>query len=90
VDDRDLQRNNLINGLVAAEHRGLYLNSATFHAQIEVMTQMLPIVVDALAVAATEEEARIAKLIKAQMKMPPLPIVISKEEAKAFGWEVPE
>jgi len=64
-------RRHLIEGLVGLKHRDLYLNRSTFHAQIEVMTQMLPIVVDALAVAATEEKAKVDAEIKRQMMLPP-------------------
>jgi len=61
----------IIEGLVGTKHERLYMNSASFHAQIEVMTQMLPIVVDALAVAATEEKAKVDAEIKRQMMLPP-------------------
>jgi len=66
MDDRGL----LVEALVGTKHLRLYLNSATFHAQIEVASQMLPIVVDALAVAATEEEAGIAALLKMMESTP--------------------
>ena len=85
VDDRDLQRNNLINGLVAAEHRGLYLNSATFHAHIEMAARMLTIMVDALAVAAAEEKKRTADMIRIMESTAMRNIQVTAEDVRR--WE---
>jgi len=78
-------RYRLIEALVGMRHRHLYLNSATFHAQIEVMTQMLPIVVDALAVAAEEEKERIADMIKISESIAIRNIQVTAEDVRR--WE---
>ena len=70
----------LVAGLVGGKHHDLYRNSATFHAQIEVASHMLPIVVDALAVAAVEEEKRIADMIRISESMACPRLFISAED----------
>ena len=83
--EQTLQRNNLINGLVGEEHHGLYRNSATFHAQIEVIVRMLPTIIDALAVAAAEEEKRTADMIRIMESTAMRNIQVTAEDVRR--WE---
>ena len=57
------ERHNLIDALVGTKYMRLYLNSASFHAKVEMLANAWPIIVDALAVSAKEED----KTIKAMM-----------------------
>ena len=75
----------LVAGLVGGKHHDLYRNSASFHAQVEVMTRMLPIIVDALAVAAEEEEVRAKAMLKI-MEATPMPRILVTAEG-ILGWE---
>jgi hypothetical protein len=77
----------LVEALVGTKHLRLYLNSATFHAQIEVASRMLPIMVDALAVAAEEEEVRTAAMLKI-LESAPGPRILVKPQPK-IAWAHP-
>jgi hypothetical protein len=66
--------------LVGHKHQSLYLNSATFHAQIEVMARMIPIIVDALAVSAEEEDREIKARCR-MLEVMPQGMFVSKDEA---------
>jgi len=45
----------------------LYFDSASFHAKIEMVANALPIIVEALAVSAEEEDQRIRAMLKVSM-----------------------
>jgi len=79
------ERNNLIDALVGTEHLRLYLNSATFHAKIEMVANAWPIIVDALAVSAKEEDKEIKARIRLLEKTPgPGPWLLSVEDAQEW------
>jgi hypothetical protein len=81
MDDRRL----LVEALVGMKHRNLYLNSATFHAHIEMAARMLTIMVDALAVAAAEEKKRTADMIRIMESTAMRNIQVTAEDVRR--WE---
>ena len=83
----DRNRDQLIAGLVGGKYHDLYRNSATFHAQIEAIVRMLPIIIDALAVADEEEEARTAAMLKI-LESAPGPRILVKPQPK-IAWAHP-
>lgn len=49
MTELDRQHQALIEGLVGQRWRGLYLNSAEFHAAVEALAALLPLWIDAIA-----------------------------------------
>jgi len=84
----DRNRDQLIAGLVGGKYHDLYRNSATFHAQIEAIVRMLPIIIDALAVADEEEEARTAAMLKILESGTSSPRILVKPQPK-IAWAHP-
>lgn len=63
----------LAEALVGERWRALYLNSAEFHANIEVLARMLPIWIDAFATQAVGADKAMAAEIS-QMMFRPRPV----------------
>jgi hypothetical protein len=58
-------------GLVGLRHRELYLHNAEFHAQIDALNQMLPLMIDGLALQAEKVgDHQPAELVELQTAQP--------------------
>lgn len=82
----------LIEALLGTEHLSLYRDSAAFHAQMDVIARMIPVVVNALAANAKEEALRSAELVafmERNYSMPAVTIRGSDLEGSPAGYRWP-
>lgn len=77
----------LIEGLVGLRHRDLYLHNAEFHAQIDALNQMLPLMIDGLAKRAEEIGDRQEEEIKKLMTSAGPRVFLGSPE-NVLRWEV--
>ena len=69
--------------LIPYKHRQLYLNNATFHHQINILANLLPMWVDGMAVQAEELDREQKARYEQIMNMPP--ITLDELHAQGIG-----